>query len=106
MGRPLTAAAITKQLAQAHARYREENERGADMAQAGQELARAVENILAGPVCSVPRSEMLAPLHQADRKELLDAHHHLTSLTRRLSGLEKDMLRVVEQRLKDLGPTP
>ena len=42
----------------------------------------------------------------ADREELLDAHHHLTSLTRRLSGLEKDMLRIVEQRLKDLGPKP
>lgn len=76
------------------------------MALAVEELARAVENILAGPVCSIPRSEILAPLHHADREELLDAHHHLTSLTRRLSGLEKDMLRIVEQRLKDLGPKP
>lgn len=43
------------------------------MAQAGQELACALGNILGGPIYSIPRSMLLEPLYNADREELEDA---------------------------------
>ena len=56
-------------LSQAWERYRDHEERGDDMVQAGAELADAVMNIAAGPTCGPPREELLRLKESLDLEE-------------------------------------
>lgn len=54
-----TKAAIVKQLSNALERYHDQQQAGADMIVAGEELAAAVERIVIPPPCALPRETVL-----------------------------------------------
>jgi len=81
MGQPPTAAKIRRTLSEALSEYQEQAARGADMAEAGRQLAGVVERIFDDPICGMPRSEYLRELREerdrvkqqrADEREIRD----------------------------------
>ena len=69
MGPPLSKNALEQMLAEALDRYREHQKTGDDMADAGAELANRIEHLLDGPICGLPREELLRERAESKRRK-------------------------------------